>query len=147
MQATTIYNKWRMFSVWLLFFFFKNSNGCAWGQLWYIKVSSPWLCTIFLSMFLWHYCHLQLIYKLAVKSLTVRKHQEQRYKSCTVTKQLYSCTLTITSIVRYWESLCVELSCFFMFCDPISASQFLSLPASSFPCRCSMKRMFLLIFH
>lgn len=40
MQATTIYNKWRMFSVCVFFFFFflKNSNGCAWGQLWHISL-------------------------------------------------------------------------------------------------------------
>lgn len=59
-----------------------------------ILVSSPWLCTIFLPIFLWHYCHFQLIYELAVKSLNIRKPEEQRYKSCAV-------SLTIASIVTY----------------------------------------------
>lgn len=98
-----------MFSVCV---FLKSTNGSALGYLWQIKVSSPWLCTIFLPMFLWHCCHFHFIYELEVASLTLTKPQGQRCRNCTV-------FLTITSIAMHQYLLHVKIWEFLMFCDLI----------------------------
>lgn len=117
-----------MFSVCV---FLKSTNGSALGYLWQIKVSSPWLCTIFLPTFLWHDSHFHFIYEREVASLTLTKPQGQRCRICTV-------SLSITSIAMYQYPLHVKIWGFFYVLwsypwpvHPLLA-WFLSLSAPSF---------------